>query len=84
MARRTPQLASGAATSVVSTPSLASARSWPWNARVEISSETVNPMPATAPPPITDAHPTGGVIRPRLIRVRNAEAPAMPIGLPST
>ena len=58
-----------------STPSLASASSWPWKARVAISSETVNPMPAIAPPPSTDAQPTGGRIRPLLSRV-TSQAPA--------
>ena len=48
-----------------------------------ISSETVNPMPATAPPPSTDTHPTGGRMRPRLSLVTSAAAPVMPIGLPT-
>ena len=41
-------------------------RRWPWKASVAIRSETVKPMPAIAPPPSTDAQPTGGRIRPRL------------------
>ena len=40
-------------------PSLASSSSGPWNARLAISSETVNPMPAIAPVPANAAQPTG-------------------------
>ena len=64
-------------------PSLASASSEPWNASVAIRIETVNPMPAIAPPPITDPQPTGGRIRPPLSRVTSAAAPVIPIGLPT-
>ena len=78
----TAQLTTGATISVVSTPSLASARCSPLNASEAISSETVNPMPATAPPPSTDAQPTGGRMRPRLSLVTRAAAPVIPIGLP--
>ena len=84
MTQMIAQLTIGATTSVVSTPSLASARCSPVNASDAISSDTVNPMPATAPPPSTDTHPTGGRIRPWLSLVTSPAAPVTPIGLPTT
>jgi hypothetical protein len=46
--------------------------------------ETVKPIPAIVPAPATDAQPTGGRRRPRLILVASQLAPTIPIGLPST
>ena len=71
-------------TAALSTPSLASSRRSPLNASVAIRIDTVNPMPAIAPPPTTAAHPTGGRSRPRLQTVTSHAVPAMPIGLPTT
>jgi hypothetical protein len=51
---------------------------------VEISSETVNPMPAMVPAPVTAAQPTGGRSRPRDTRSSSQAAPTVPAGLPST
>ena len=53
-------------------------------ARSEISSETVKPIPAIAPPPASAAHPTGGCSRPPLTFVTSQEPPVTPIGFPST
>ena len=77
------QLTAGATTSVVRMPSLASARCSPVKASEAISSETVNPMPATAPPPSTDTHPTGGRMRAVAELGHQAAAPVIPIGLPT-
>ena len=46
--------------------------------------ETVKPIPAMVPTPVTAAQPTGGRSRPRLSRVSSQDAPAMPAGLPAT
>jgi hypothetical protein len=67
----------------VKTPSLASARSTPLSASDAISSETVNPIPATAPAPATAPQPTGGRSRPWLSRVTSHAQPAVPTGLPT-
>jgi hypothetical protein len=48
-----------------------------------ISSATVKPIPATAPPPATAAQPTGGRSRPRLSFTTSQEPPMMPIGFPA-
>ena len=67
-----------------STPSFASARSVPVKARQAISSDTVNPIPATVPTPSTAPQPTGGASR-RLVTLLTSHAvPAVPIGLPTT
>lgn len=68
----------------LSTPSFASSSSAPWKARLAISSDTVKPIPAIVPPPATAAQPTGGRIRPPLVRLTSAVAPTMPAGLPAT
>ena len=65
-------------------PSFASASWLPWKASEAISRDTMNPMPATAPAPVTAAQPTGGRIRPRLTRVSSQAAPTVPAGLPTT
>ena len=83
VALSTAQVSADAPNPAVSTPSLASWRSTPWKASVAISSETVKPMPAIVPPPRTEAQPTGGLIRPRVMRVTTNVTPATPIGLPS-
>ena len=67
----------------VKTPSLASARSVPCRASDAISSETVNPIPATAPAPATAPQPTDGRSRPWLSRVTSQAQPAVPSGLPT-
>ena len=66
------------------TPSLASCSSGSWKARLAISSETVNPMPAIAPVPASAAQPTGIRSRPGASRLASQAVPTMPIGLPST
>ena len=84
VARRTSQLSSAELAAALSTPSFACSSCSPWKARVAISSETVNPMPAIAPPPATAAQPTGGRSRSRLSLVTSQDMPPIPIGLPST
>ena len=64
-------------------PSLASASSVPVKASEAISSETVNPMPATAPTPMTAPQPTGGVSRPLVTLLTSHAVPAVPTGLPT-
>ena len=82
--RNTIQLRRDATIAAPSTPSLASSSRWPVNACVEISSETVKPMPATAPPP-TIVGQLSDRRRP-LSQGRDASqvAVTMPIGLPIT
>ena len=48
----------------LSRPIFASSSCVPEKASVEISSETVNPIPAIVPPPARAAQPTGGRMRP--------------------
>ena len=50
MTRNAPQATSVERTAAASTPTFASSSSRPLKARLAISTETVNPMPATAPP----------------------------------
>ena len=57
--RTTHHASAEARTAAASTPSLASSSSSPSKARVAISSATVNPMPATAPPPASVGQLTG-------------------------
>ena len=64
-------------------PSFASARSFPVSASEAISSETVKPIPAAVPAPMTAPQPTGGWSRPRLSRVMSHALPAVPTGLPT-
>ena len=82
--RSTAHANSGASTTEPSAPSLASSRRCPLKARLEISSETVKPMPAKAPP----AASSGGLRGERgpctAGREASHEAPAIPTGLPST
>jgi hypothetical protein len=65
-------------------PSLASFSTAPVNASDAISSETVNPMPATVPTPSTAPQPTGGDSRPRVTLLTSQAVPAVPTGLPTT
>ena len=58
VARSTIQVRQEAHSAAVSTPSFASSSSTPRKASVAISSETVKPIPAIAPPPSTAAQPT--------------------------
>ena len=51
---------------------------------LEISSETVKPMPATAPMPPSPGQLTGRRWPPNIRRVASHEAPTMPAGLPTT
>ena len=53
-------------------------------ARSEISSDTVKPIPAMAPPPARAAHPIGGRTRPRLTLFTSQDEPVTPTGFPST
>ena len=62
----------------------ASASRLPWKASEAISSDTVKPMPAMAPAPVTAAQPAGGRTRPRLIRASSQAAATVPAGLPPT
>ena len=82
IARKTAQLMSVARIAAPSTPSFASSSARPSKAIVEISSETVNPMPATAPPPASTGQLTGGRSPPS--REPSHDPATMPIGLPST
>ena len=50
----------GRATTADRTPSLASCRPVPVNARVAIRMDTAKPIPAIVPTPATAAQPTGG------------------------
>ena len=70
----TAQASSGATMHEPSAPSFASARSCPWKARLEISRETVNPMPATAPPPASDGQLSAGRVPCRAGREASQEA----------
>ncbi len=72
-----------APSAAVSTPSVASSSLTPVKASDAISSDTVNPIPAIAPPPSTEAHPTGGLMRPPLSFVTRNVPPLIPIGLPT-
>ena len=82
--RKTTQARQGATSAAARTPSFASSSCWPSKARLEISSETVKPMPATvAPPAVT------GQLSPRRRpsshgRDASQTAPRMPSGLPTT
>ena len=63
---------------------MASSSSWPWKARLEISSETVKPMPATAPTPPSPGQLIGSRWPPNTRRVASHDAPMIPAGLPTT
>ncbi len=84
VARNTSQDKTEAVTAADKMPTFASASCTPRKAREAISSETMNPIPAMAPAPVTAAQPTGGLIRPRLARARSQAAPTVPIGFPAT
>ncbi len=74
----------GATIAEPSTPSLASARCSPLNASPEISRETVNPIPATAPAPNSSGQLIGGRGPWKIGRDASHDAPTIPTGLPST
>ena len=80
----TPEAMSGATIAVASTPSLASSRSRPANARLQMRSATVKPMPATAPPPASTGQLTNGRGPWTTRREATHEAPRIPSGLPAT
>ncbi len=82
--RNTSHESAVAHTAALSTPSFASCSCAPWNARLAMSSDTVKPIPATAPPPASAAQPTGRRNLPPLRRVARNDAPRMPAGLPAT
>ena len=84
VARKTIQVRIDDAMAALRVPIFASSRSAPSNARVEISSETVKPMPAIVPAPATAAQPTGGRMRPWVTRVTSQVAPTIPTGFPRT
>jgi hypothetical protein len=84
VSRKTAQPSSDAHSAADSTPTLASASRLPWKASEAINSDTVKPMPAMAPAPVTAAQPTGGRIVPRLIRTSSQAAATVPAGLPTT
>ncbi len=80
----TDHASAGASTTEPSAPSFASSRRCPLNARLEISSETVKPMPANAPPAASSGE-LSGERGPRTAgREASQEAPAIPSGLPAT
>jgi hypothetical protein len=83
-ARKTSQVTAGAATTLDSTPSLASCSWVPVKASVAIRMDTANPIPAIAPTPATAAQPTGGRSLPWLTLVSSHDAPVMPTGFPAT
>ena len=74
----------GARITEPSTPSLAWERCSPPNARLAISSETVNPMPAQAPPTASSGPLTGARGPCRAGREANHEPANTPTGLPTT
>ena len=84
MARNTSQVRPDAQAAAPRTPTFASSRRVPSNARVATSSETVKPTPAIVPAPRTAAQPTGGRSRPCESRVTSSDAPTIPSGLPIT
>ena len=84
VARKTTQVSSDAQSAARRMPSLASSSCSPSKASVAMSSDTVKPMPAIAPAPVTAAQPTGGRTRPRVRRVTSQAKPAIPTGLPTT
>ena len=84
VSRKTTQLSAEAHSAADSTPTFASASWLPWKASEAISSDTMKPMPATAPAPVTAAQPTGGRIAPRLTRASSQAAPTVPAGFPTT
>jgi hypothetical protein len=65
-------------------PSLASSNSTPSNEMSAISSDTVNPMPATVAAPTSGGHGTVRGNAPNQGRDTNQVMPTMPRGLPST
>jgi hypothetical protein len=74
--RNAPPAADRASRAVARTPSD------PWKARLEISSETVNPIPATAPPPTIVGRLSAR--RPNPNRVASVADTVMSTGLPAT
>ena len=84
MRRKAPHADSAERTAPARMPILASSSSWPWKAMLEMSSETVKPMPATAPMPASPGQLTGRRWPPKTRRVASHEAPAIPAGLPTT
>src|SRR5262249_20822332 len=82
--RKTAQPSAEAHNAADRMPAFASASCAPPKASEAISSDTMNPMPAIAPAPVTAAQPTGGRIAPRLSRVSSQAAPAVPAGFPTT
>lgn len=82
--RSTTHATTGASTTEASAPSRASSSSWPLNAMLEMSSEIVNPTPATAPPAASSG-PLSGERGPRSAgRVAIHEPIVIPSGLPTT
>jgi hypothetical protein len=84
VSRKTAQPSADAHSAADRMPTFASASWVPRKASEAISSDTMKPMPATAPAPVTAAQPTGGRIRPRLTRVSSQAAPTVPAGFPTT
>ena len=66
VSRKTAQPSTDAHNAADSMPAFASASWLPWKASEAISRDTIKPMPAMAPAPVTAAQPTGGRIRLRL------------------
>ena len=76
VSRKTTQPSAEAHTAADTMPTFASASWLPWKASEAISSDTMKPMPATVPAPVTAAQPTGGRIAPRLTRLPLTVIPA--------
>ena len=84
VSRKTSQVSADAPAAADRMPTLASASSVPRKASEAISRDTMKPMPAMVPTPVTAAQPIGGRIRPRLTFVSSHAAPTVPAGFPST
>jgi hypothetical protein len=84
VARETNQVSTEETSAALRMPSLACSSCSPLKARVAISSDTVNPIPAMVPAPATAAQPTGGRSFPLLSTETSHEPPTIPIGLPTT
>ena len=81
---RPPNASAAPAPLLASTPSFASSSRSPLNARLEISSETVNPIPATHAPPASTGQLIGGRGPWSTGRDAIQVAPRIPTGLPTT
>ena len=84
MTRNTIQVRSEAVTEAARMPSLALSRSAPANEMSAMSRETVKPMPATVPTPISGGQGTVSGSRPNHRRENSQVKPVMPTSFPTT